>query len=241
MLFDLQSPGRRRAVKGVYLTLAILMGGGLLLFNIGGEQSGGGGLFDAFGNRNGAATDGSERFRQREQAALKATQARPRDAAAYAELARARFQVASVGDNFDPAQRAYTPTGVTKLREATQAWEKHSDLATRPDARVAALIAQAYSELDEPAAAARAQEVITEERPDAGAFAQLAAYAYAAGQTRRGDLAGARAVELSDRDQRAALRGQLEQLKAQGAGGGVGGGAAATPPGAGAPAAPAAP
>ncbi len=46
MLFDLRGSGRRRTVKIVYITLAFLMGGGLVLFGIGGDVSGG--LFDAF-------------------------------------------------------------------------------------------------------------------------------------------------------------------------------------------------
>ncbi|MDP9376669.1 MAG: hypothetical protein M3P40_03685 [Actinomycetota bacterium] len=220
MLFDLQSPGRRRVVKLVYITLAVLMGGGLILFNIGGEQ-GGGGLADAFRESQTRGGDGTERFLQREQAALKATRTRPREPEAYAALARTRFQLASVGDNFDPQQREYTAAGRQELRQATEAWEKHAELTKKPDTRVATLMAQAYIELGEPAAAARAQEYVTEDRNDAGSFAQLAAFAYAAGQARRGDLAAARAVELSDPEQRSGLRQQLEQLKQQGAGTGV--------------------
>ena len=34
MLFDLRGRGRRRTVKIVYITLALLMGGGLVLFGI---------------------------------------------------------------------------------------------------------------------------------------------------------------------------------------------------------------
>ena len=34
MLFDLRSRGRRTTVRGVYLLLAILMGGGLILFGV---------------------------------------------------------------------------------------------------------------------------------------------------------------------------------------------------------------
>ena len=45
MLFDLRGR-RRRAVQGTYLMLALLMGGGLVLFGIGGSVSGG--LLDAF-------------------------------------------------------------------------------------------------------------------------------------------------------------------------------------------------
>ena len=46
MLFDLRARGRRRTVKIVYVFLALLMGGGLVFFGIGGATSGG--LLDAF-------------------------------------------------------------------------------------------------------------------------------------------------------------------------------------------------
>ena len=48
MLFDLQVR-RRRVVQATYLGLAILMGGGLVFFGIGGDVQGG--LFDAIGER----------------------------------------------------------------------------------------------------------------------------------------------------------------------------------------------
>ena len=215
MLFDLRSPGRRRIIKTVYVTLALLMGGGLVLFGIGGEVSGG--VVDAITGSNGGGDDGSERFEEREERALAATRANPQDAAAFGELARARFQLASIGDNINAETGALTAEGRTKMRQATAAWEKHVELAEEPDDRLAAVMAQAYVQLGDPAKAASAQEVITEARPSAGAFAQLAVYAYSAGQTRRGDLARDRALELTDRDQRGTLRQQLEQARAQAA------------------------
>ena len=48
MLFDLRGK-RKRLVQVIYASLALLMGGGLVLFGIGGEVSGG--LLDAFTNR----------------------------------------------------------------------------------------------------------------------------------------------------------------------------------------------
>ena len=53
MLFDLRGRGRRRTVQTIYLTLAILLGGGLVLFGIGGSVSGG--LFDALGLTGGGS------------------------------------------------------------------------------------------------------------------------------------------------------------------------------------------
>ncbi len=108
MLFDLRSPGRRNVIKVVYVTLAILMGGGLVLFGIGGELPGG--AVDAI-TGSGGGDDGGDRFRAREERALAATRADARDAAAWGELARARFQLASVGENFDPETSGFTAAG----------------------------------------------------------------------------------------------------------------------------------
>src|SRR5215212_10469226 len=101
MLFDLRGRGGRRTVKIVYITLALLMGGGLVLFGIGGGGAMQGGLVDAITGSSGGDT-GIERFETKERAALRAAQQRPQDPAAWAALARARVQTAGVGDNFDP-------------------------------------------------------------------------------------------------------------------------------------------
>src|SRR5687768_9714279 len=61
MLFDLRGRGRRRTIKIVYITLALLMGGGLVLFGIGGGGAMQGGLVDAITGSSGGDT-GSERF-----------------------------------------------------------------------------------------------------------------------------------------------------------------------------------
>jgi hypothetical protein len=212
MLFDLRGAGRRRTVKVIYILLAFLMGGGLVLFGIGGSVSGG--LIDAITERSGGGDNGTDRFRKAEKAALVKTQANPQDAAAWAALARARFQVAGQGENFDPAKGTFTNAGTAKLQAAGQAWDRYLALnPKKPDDRVASLMVQAYGALNKPDKAAQAQEVITQARPTASTFTQLAIFAYQAGQTRKGDLAKNKALELTDPDMRAALKGQLDQAK----------------------------
>src|ERR687893_2498378 len=92
MLFDLRGR-RRRAVQATYLTLAVLMGGGLVLFGIGGDVSGG--LFDAFSdNRSGGGTDNSQledRIERQEQR-LKAS---PGNEAVLAGVGGPNYQVPS--------------------------------------------------------------------------------------------------------------------------------------------------
>src|SRR5918997_6495201 len=107
MLFDLRGSGRRRVVKIVYITLAFLMGGGLVLFGIGGGGALQGGLVDAI-TQGGSGDDSSDRFVQQERDATAAARANPTDAAAWAEVARARFNLANSGDNVDPNTANYT-------------------------------------------------------------------------------------------------------------------------------------
>ena len=214
MLFDLRGSGRRRTVKIVYITLAFLMGGGLVLFGIGGGGGISGGLVDAITERSGGGDTGADRFRKAETEAVAATKANPEDAPAWAALARARFQLAGVGENFDPEKATFTAKGRAKLQSAGDAWERYLALEPKkPDDRVASLMVQAFGALNEPAKAATAQEVITDARPTASTFTQLAVFAYQAGQTRKGDLAKNKALELTDPDMREALKGQLEQAK----------------------------
>src|SRR5215207_2078904 len=215
MLFDLRGAGRRTTIKAVYLMLAVLMGGGLVLFGIGGDVSGG--LVDAITERSGTTDTGTGRYEDRVREAERATQADPKDAEAWAALARARFQLASAGNNFDQQTQQFSASGKAQLRSATQAWERHLALDPKqPDDGVASLMVQAYSfGLNEPAKAVAAQEVITEARPTSATFANLAIFAYQAGQTRKGDLASDKAVSLADSADRKTLRTELKSAKQQ--------------------------
>ena len=216
MLFDLRGSGRRTTIKAVYLTLALLMGGGLVLFGIGGEVSGG--LFDALSENRGSSSVSDERFRDRAVEAQRAAEANPQDAEAWADVARARFQYASAGDFFDQNTGQFTAEGKAQLQAASQAWERHLAVAEdSPDDRVATIMVQAYSQagLNEPEKAVRAQEIITEVRPKDSTFATLAVLAYQAGQTRKGDLATKEALALAEDDDRNTLKSELEAAKQQ--------------------------
>lgn len=216
MLFDLRGAGRRTTIKIVYLSLAILMGGGLVLFGIGGDVSGG--LVDAITERGGTTDTGTGPYEDRVRAAQRETQADPKDAVAWATLARARFQLAQAGDNFDQNTGQFTAGGKTQLQQAATAWERHLALDPKQaDDGVASLMVQAYSSfgLNDPAKAVAAQEVITESRPKSATFANLAVLAYQAGQTRKGDLATDQAVERADPGDRKTLRSELKSAKEQ--------------------------
>src|SRR4051794_37244974 len=148
MLFDLRGAGRRRMVKIVYITLAFLMGGGLVLFGIGGGGALSGGLVDAITSSNGGGGSGTDRFRTAEQKATAAARANPKDAELWAAAARARFNLANAGDNVDQNTGDYSAAGKRDLAAAGSAWEEHLKLAgNKPDSRVASLMVQAYAAL----------------------------------------------------------------------------------------------
>src|SRR4051794_41978159 len=100
MLFDLRGRGRRRAVRIIYLGLAVLMGGGLVLFGIGGATSGG--LLDAIQGNSGSV-NANDVFQKRVDALEKRTQANPRDAAARGQPPKGPFPGGPPGENNQPA------------------------------------------------------------------------------------------------------------------------------------------
>src|SRR4051795_12720667 len=218
MLFDLRGRGRRNTVKVIYVFLAILMGGGLVLFGIGGATSGG--LVDAITGSSGGGSTGEKRFKNQEAAAQKAITANPKDEAAYIRLIRARVQLAGTGDRYDASTDTYTAGGKAQLRRAVQAWNRYQATNPKPSdeqARVASVMVNAFASLNNLAGATTAQEIVAEQRNTAGAYSNLAVLAYQAGQTRKGDLAGKKALSLTDKDLRSSLKAQLDQAKSQGA------------------------
>ncbi len=224
MLFDLRGRGRRRTVQVIYLGLAILMGGGLVLFGIGGATSGG--LFDAInGNGGGGSNSGTAALERTATTAQQATVADPQDAAAWARLVKARFQLAGTDNGVD-ANGNFTAAGKRRLVPVEQAWDRYVALDPNPpDDTVAGYMVQAFSSagLDKPDKAVRALEMIIDVRggPDAEAttrsnlYSQLAVYAYAAGQNRKGDLAAAKAVSLAVPSERKLLKQNLDSAKTQ--------------------------
>src|ERR1700754_3342459 len=108
MLFDLRGRGRKNTVRIIYIMLAFLMGGGLVLFGIGGGGATNGGLVDAITGSGGSTDSGEKRLTKQETAALTKIQANPKDEAAYNDLIRAQISLAATGDRYDAATDTYT-------------------------------------------------------------------------------------------------------------------------------------
>jgi hypothetical protein len=223
MLFDLRGAGRQRTVRVVYTSLAVIFFVGFVGFSIGSSGLGGGFLDIIRNGGGGGSSDTStKRFQQQADQAAARSRANPQDPAVWAALALARVRLAGVGDNFDTAKSDYTASGRQQLQGAATAWNKYLALNPKhPDVRLARQMLQAFVALNQPAGAVTAQEIVTDDSPTVATFAQLATYAYAAGQTRKGDLASQKAVSLAPKSQRKTLKQQLAQAKTQAAGAGA--------------------
>jgi hypothetical protein len=212
MLFDLRSRGRRRTVQGVYLGLALLLGLGLVLFGVG-AGNGIGGLLNAFSG-NGSGNNQKAVVSQQEKTALKQIKANPNNPAAWASLVEARWTSAGQGNNFNSTTGQFTATGKKELSATTQAWQRYLALTKTPDPNLAVLAARAYAAQRNYAGEAGAWEIETTASPgQAKGYECLAVSAYAAKQTRKGDLAMAKALTLVPKAQRTLMKTQIQQAK----------------------------
>ena len=222
MLFDLRGK-RRRTVQGVYLTLAILMGAGLVFFGIGSSVSGG--LGDLFTGGGGDDNTAQETVQKNIDAAEKKLASSPTDKEALAELVRGHYQLAtSTAD----ASGQFAPESRGELEATTEAWQRYLEAVKKPEAGLANTAIQAYSGLalmekeqqdQKPhwEGAAEAAESLTIDSKDFAPYVQLVQYASLAGQTRKADLAGERAIELAPKDQKKQVKLAVEQAKQAGA------------------------
>ncbi len=87
-------------------------------------------------------------------------------------------------------------------------------LTHNPDPNVAIFAARAYSATGNYAGQASAWEIVTAANPtEAKGFECLAVSAYAAKQTRKGDLAAAKALSLIPKAQRLTMQQTINQAK----------------------------
>jgi hypothetical protein len=210
MLFDLRSRGRRRTVQAVYLGLAILMGGGLVLFGVG-AGNGVGGLLNGLGG-GGSNSGQQSAISQAEKSAIKATQLNPSSSSAWSNLIQARWSAASNSANASTNQ--FTAAGKNELTQLGSDYQRYKQLVKQPDPTVAILAARAYQYLGNYSAATATWADITAAEPTtATAFECEAANAYAANNTRTGDLASNKALSLVPSAQRTLLKSRINQAK----------------------------
>jgi tetratricopeptide (TPR) repeat protein len=217
MLFDLRGRGRRRTVQVIYLSLALLMGGGLVLFGIGGGTNGG--LFDAIGGKGGSSANVDAVFQQRLNTYNQRLKANPRDAASLLGVTKLRFANASTGENYNQTQQAYTAKGLAELSQASASYQRY--LATqpaKPDLDTASIMVQAYGPLglkQYDKAVSALEVVIASRKETANLYAQLAILAAGAKQDRKSTLAETKAIALAPKAQRKQLKSAIDLQKSQ--------------------------
>ena len=212
MLFDLRGR-RRRLVQVVYLFLALLMGGGLVLFGIGGDVTGG--LFDAFSDRSGGGNPNSV-LEERVERLEKRVQANPDDQAALQELVRDYFNLATAQQQ--SGQTGFPDEAKDELRRSAANWQRYVNAAEGdPSAATATFALRVYDvgALNQPKEAQEAAAIVARAENDSASYLQLVAYASLAGDKRTADLATTRAVDLAPEGQRKAVQQQAKQLKKQ--------------------------
>ena len=210
MLFDLRGR-RRRAVQATYLTLAVLMGGGLVFFGIGGDVSGG--LFDAFSERGGGGDGGNSQLEQRIERNEERVASPARREAALKALVRDYYSLAISGQQSGATE--VPEEGRDELRKAAGYWRRYLDGVETPDpslARVALAIFDVGA-LNQAKDAQKAMEIVAADQNTYEAYLALVTRAALAGDTRTADLAAQKAVDLAPKELKKEVRKQAEQLK----------------------------
>jgi len=208
MLFDLRGK-RRRAVQVTYLILAVLMGGGLVLFGIGG--SGTGSVFDLFDSGGASQNTQLDKRIDRQEARLKTS---PENAAILAELVRLNYQAAVA--QTPSGSTTITEDGKDDLRQAGLYWERYVEATgnePNPDLARYALNIYAASGLNQPAKAKEAVRVLAAQANDSQTYLLLVQYAAQAGDTRTAKLAAQKAIDLAPDDQRKQVEKAAKQLQ----------------------------
>jgi len=211
MLFDLGGK-RRRVVQGVYLMLAVLLGGGLVLFGIGGDVSFN--VFDDAGGGDNPNNAGNELVQKRVDGFEKRLKANPQDENARKELVRGYYQLAT-GQTKD-GQAGFPREAQDELRKSAANWEAYvaTDPA-KPDASLARLVLQLYGPdgLKKPKEVQGAAALIARADNDTNSYLNLVQAAALASDTRTANLAATKAVDLAPKGQRKAVKARAEQLK----------------------------
>jgi hypothetical protein len=215
MLFDLRSRGRRRTVKVIYGSLAVLMVVGLVGLGIGTGSTGG--ILDA--SQNSSNGGGSTVSNAALKSALKAVKKDP-SASNWATLVQARYSAASSGSNYDSTSDTFLKGGLTQLKYAADDWQQYLKVATSADKTGSTflqntfLAAEIYQALGQ---YSNETETWNMAVTAAGGGEQaykpylcLAYSSYAAKQTAKGDLAAAKAVALTPKADRLSTKASLK-------------------------------
>jgi hypothetical protein len=218
MLFDLRSRGRRRVIQVVYGFLALLIGGGLVFFGVGGG-AGSTGLLSQLAQQGTGSATGVKIDETAVARAQRAVKASPDSAAVWDRYSRAVFALADT--NYVTSESGFTSAGAKELTVLKSAWNRYLSLnPPKPDPTLAADVVFAFGQsgIDEYQLAETGQEIVAENDNSADSYATLAAYAYLAHEPDRAKLAEAKALSLAPKSERKTLESELATVAAQASG-----------------------
>lgn len=219
MVFD-TSGRRKRVVQVVYGLLAVIMASSLLLvvgpFSIG----------DLFSTQD-AAQSAADALDDQAAGIERKLRRNPNDEALLLALTRTRISAGNSLSQVDPAtgQAAITPEGRQEYLQAADAWDRYLKQADEPSPAVAQLAATALFSLAQTAttgteseadvkAAAEAQQIVADSRPNLGTISTLAIYDYFAFKFKQGDVAAKQAEKLAtSRAQAKSVERQLAEIR----------------------------
>jgi tetratricopeptide (TPR) repeat protein len=235
VLFDLQSPRRRRVIRVTFGALAAIFAISFVFLGVG---TGGGGFSfsDLFGSGGGGST--SSAFDDDIKAAQEKLAVNPNDAAAHSQLVTLHYQKANAEAD---DQGRPTSDSIQDLQQSTDAWTKYLELTGAKASTGAAAIAyQAYfvlaqadfsstasattgsdqlqgltSTVADLKGAAEAQKVVAQAQPSVGNWAKVAQAYALAGDTQGTQQAIAEVKKLNPA-QGAKLEKQLKNTQQQG-------------------------
>jgi hypothetical protein len=241
VLFDLQSPRRRRVIRVTFGALAAIFAISFVFLGVGTGQ-GGFSFSDLFGGGGGGSSAASA-FDDDISAAEQQLVANPNDPATLGRLVQLHYQAGSQDVNSDGT---LTSDGEQQLRESADAWSKYVKAAkgnleqtpalfalntfdqlgqidfakARTDSTNSEALTDVTAALNDWKNAAQAQQVLITAQPNktnANTYARLASYLYLAGDTQAADQAVAQAKQAGKPSDAATIDSQLKQVKQLGA------------------------
>jgi hypothetical protein len=236
VLFDLQSPRRRRVIRVTFGLLALIFAISFVFLGVG---TGGGGFSfsDLFGGGSSSST--ATAFDDDIKAAQEQLAANPNNTTAQAQLVQLQYSAANANTDSNGAP---TSEGEQHLQEAADAWNKYvksTDGKPNPSTAVYALntfdllarlnfarartdtsttdaLTDVNAAVDAWKTAAQAQQILIDAQPNkagANSYANLAQYHYLSGDTQAGDQALATAKQKSKGSDAANLDSQFKSIK----------------------------
>ena len=236
MLFDLQSPRRRRVIRVTFGALAAIFAISFVFLGVG---TGGGGFSfsDLFGS--GGSSSSANAFDDDIKTAEQQIAVNPADTAALARLVQLQYSAANANTDSNGAP---TSEGEQHLQEAADAWNKYVKVSkgnpnpstavyalntfdllarlnfakARGDSSTADALTDVTAAVDSWRTAAQAQQVLIDAQPNkatSNVYANLAQYLYLAGETQAADQAVAKAKQGAKGSDASTIDQQFSQIK----------------------------